>query len=83
MALQPAGHLVDAGDVGTGVSVVLLVGLQLRKPAWDLAFQKAVRLAEIGEPDGDVIDGTEFGQRVGHRQPHAEPHLGIAGMQRW
>ena len=64
-----------------GVAVVLVVGVQLRKPARHLAFQEALRLAEIGEAHRDVVDGAELGQRVGHRQAHAVAHPGIAGVQ--
>ena len=80
--LQPAGHLPNAGDLRPRVAVVLAIRIQLRKPARHLPFQEALRLAEVGQPNGDMVDGTQLGQRVGHRQPHAEPHRGITGMQR-
>ena len=72
--VEPFRDAVDVSDVGPRVVVEGRVALQFRKPPGHLPFQKSVRLSETAEAHGDMVDGAESGQRVGHREPHLELH---------
>ena len=65
-----AATSVEPRDLGTGIAVELVVGLQLRQPAGDLAFEEPVGRAEVAEPDGVVVDRAERGDAVGRLQAH-------------
>ena len=58
---QPAGELVDRRELAR------LRPLPLLAPAPHLAFEVAVGMAEVGEPDRVVVDGVDLHEHVDQR----------------
>ena len=60
------------GISGSGIAVERGVRVELAAPSFDLPVEEAVRSAEVGKAHRDVVDCTDGGRAVGHRQTELE-----------
>ena len=82
MVLEPLTHAVDVGQLRTGVALELAVAVELAAPTAHLTLEPVLRLAEVAEPDGLVVDRTELRGAFGHLLGDVPRPRGVVGVRR-
>ena len=72
--VEPCGDRFEPGDLRPAVAGHRRVRVELAEPARDLAFEVSVELAEVGEPQCDMVLAAEDHGCVDRAHPEPVPH---------